>query len=802
MARWNAPRRGDLDDDLDDVGGGVPSADHRPRRAIGTYTAVAVAIVAVMSVIAAVAFRSTLSGWSFVSAAAIGAVGASVIVLFARFRRLLLGESVALSAVGFVVLGGVAAGGVPTPGAYGAFARGLVDGWADLLSSAPPADITEQFRALPFTVAWLSAAVGGEIARHSRRPGLPAIGPILALALSLLFTVEERWLALAQGAGILAGTLMLITAGQRFARRRFVATLDEFDAGAVATNRTRLMLGAVVVVGAVVVAPVVGPHLPGAESNERFDLRRYQVPPFDPLQVPSPLAEVKASLKDDRKDDVVFTVSGDTAVTRLPVAVMTDYDGVIWTVADPKRDEAGTEFVPVDTQLPALDDPVPEGSTTVTNTITITDLGGHFLPTAGIARQLDLPSAGGNDSRDLDPRMNLGTGTIALPGGVPDGLTYEIRSAIPPQVSEDQLRDAKIRSVDYSKELELLPKPVLNLAADLVQGRDAGWERMTAIRDEFVNSGFYDATPDTPPGHSYGRIAAMLTDPSRIIGFEEQYAAAAALMAEVAGLPVRVVVGYEIPPDAWKNGSADVTANDISAWVELDSGNLGWVPVDVTPDRSRTPDPDARGATTQQVAIPNPPPPPPPPPEVQPPRQEERKPDDKNIDPITFTWDDGAGWAAWAVVAAGVAAVPILLLLAFVAVVVGWKALRRWRRRTRPSTTGRIAGAWAEAIDRCTEAGAPRLTEVTPQERVGVYVHTPVLDEVEGDLRRLAGQVDRATYAATAPDAEHAADAWRCSDGVTAELRRRHRLVQRVRMHLDPRPLRRDHATHGARPSR
>ena len=72
------------------------------------------------------------------------------------------------------VLGGVAVGGLADAGAYGAFARGLVDGWADLLSSAPPADITEQFRALPFTVAWLAAAVGGEIAGDSRRPGLPA----------------------------------------------------------------------------------------------------------------------------------------------------------------------------------------------------------------------------------------------------------------------------------------------------------------------------------------------------------------------------------------------------------------------------------------------------------------------------------------------------------------------------------------------------------------------------------------------------------------------------------------------------
>ena len=79
------------------------------------------------------------------------------------------------------------------------------------------------------------------------------------------------------------------------------------------------------------------------------------MPPFDPLAVPSPLAEVKASLKDDRKEDVVFTVAGDTPVQRWPVAVMSDYDGVIWTVADPDRDPDATEFVPVDTQLPELD---------------------------------------------------------------------------------------------------------------------------------------------------------------------------------------------------------------------------------------------------------------------------------------------------------------------------------------------------------------------------------------------------------------------------------------------------------------
>ena len=738
--------------------------------------------------VSAISFRSALSGWSFVTAAAIGVLGASAVVLFARLRRLLLGESVAVSALAFVVLGGIAVGGVPTPSAYSAFARGLINGWADLLSSAPPADITDQLRALPFAVAWLAAAVGGEIARHSRRPGLPAIGPILALALSLLFTVEERWLALAQGAGILAGTFALIVVGQRFNRTAIARTSDEPDDGATTTNRVRLMLGAVVIVGAVLAAPVVGPRLPLAEANERFDLRQYQVPPFDPLAVPSPLVQLKASLKDERRDDVIFEVEGDTPIDRWPVAVMSDYDGVVWTVADPERNPEANEFVPVDTQLPELDDALPEGATTVEHTVTIRDLGGYFLPTAGTARRLGLPA-------DLDRRMNMQTGTVALPGGVADGLTYEVTSAVLPTYDDATLAAAPIELVDRTEELELLPPPVRNLAADLVEGRDRGWDQMAAINDAFVTSGYYDVSPDTPPGHSYGRIAKMLEDPERVVGFEEQYAAAAAVMAQVAELPVRVVVGYRIPAAAWRNGRAEVTASDIAAWVELDAGELGWIPVDVTPDRSRTPDPDPQGATTEEIAIPNPPPPPPPPPNVEPPRQEDEEVDDE-FDPVSHSFET-TGPATWAVITAGVVAVPIVLFLLFAAVVVGWKVLRRRRRRLRASATGRIAGAWAEAVDRCTEAGAPRPVDTTPTETVRLYASEQGLSAVEPDLRALAGQVDRAAYAAWPPTDDHAEQAWQSSDQVAAELRRTRRPTQRLFMQLDPRPLRRDQATAG-----
>ena len=55
--------------------------------------------------------------------------------------------------------------------------------------------------------------------------------------------------------------------------------------------------------------------------------------------------------------------------------------------------------------------------------------------------------------------MNLGTGTVALPGGVPNEFSYRVTSEVAPEVSEAQLEAATITLVDRSEELKLLPPP-------------------------------------------------------------------------------------------------------------------------------------------------------------------------------------------------------------------------------------------------------------------------------------------------------------------------------------------------------
>ena len=124
-----------------------------------------------------------------------------------------------------------------------------------------------------------------------------------------------------------------------------------------------------------------------------------------------------------------------------------------------------------------------------------------------------------------DVRENLQTGTLALTTGFrPAPPTRSAR--LPPQQTDAELTD-RVDLLPATDDLDVLPPSVRNLAADLVEGIDPGWAQVAAVRDSFRTTGFYDSDADVPPGHSYFRLSEFLADPDRIVGYEEQYAAAA-----------------------------------------------------------------------------------------------------------------------------------------------------------------------------------------------------------------------------------------------------------------------------------
>jgi transglutaminase-like putative cysteine protease len=465
--------------------------------------------------------------------------------------------------------------------------------------------------------------------------------------------------------------------------------------------------------------------------------------------------------------------------------VLGDYDGLVWTVGSGGA-AAAAEFRPVDTRLP----PAPADTRdrpTVSAAVDVVDLDGPWLPSPGwpTAVTVDAP----------DPlRANLRTGTLALAGGVPPGLSYEITALLPPEPSDEELLTRSITSAVMSEEaLAGLPPQVRNLAADLLEGQDFGWRQVMTVRDAFQGAGaFYDSSANVRPGHSYFRLAEFLADELRIVGYEEQYAAAAAVILRSAQIPARAVVGYELPAERWTDGTATAVAEDITAWVEVHVEGLGWVAVDVTPDRSRTPTEEEQGTVFEDVAVPNPPPPPPIPPNVEVLTDEDEEEEEVTDDsvPDSTPGAEGAGWGAGRAVAAGAGAL-ILLFVVLGGTVVLAKLTRRRTRRSAPETADRVAGAWLELADRCMEAQVPLQQQATPKEAARAYLATePSATAVGGDLLALVDEVDRAAYHRDPPRDEQADQAWKYCDRVVDALVSERSVGRRIVMRLDPRPLR------------
>jgi transglutaminase-like putative cysteine protease len=754
------------------------------RDRIGPLTLV-VGLVAVMAVAATAGLHGVFGSWRVLVPATIGALGASAACAIAARFRLLIGEAVAASAVGFVLVGIVTCGGPR------GFFTGLTDGWADVLSSTPPADLTAALRAVPFALAWIGVLLGGEIARHARQPALPALGPLVTLGLAALLSGPGRNIALVQGAIVAAGAL-----GVAVVQQRSLRAAEESGRGRLVFAGRAVAMLAVIAVA----APFVGQRLPLAEAHERYDLRDQVQPPWDPLSVPSPLVQLKASLKQNRVDDVMFTVRSDEPLTRWNLAVLGSYDGVVWTVGS-GQSPAADEFRTVGTNLPNPPDGAVDGDApTAAATVTIDALDGPWVPTPGWTRQLSITS----DGPDTDVRENLRTGTVAITTGLPEGLSYDVEARLPSAASDAELTAADVELLPPAADLDVLPPSVRNLTADLVEGIDPGWGQVAALRDDFRTTGFYDSTELVPPGHSYFRIAEFLADPDRIVGYEEQYAAAAAVMARAARLPTRVVVGYTFGSDRYVDGVAEVRAGDIAAWIEVLVDGHGWVPVDVTPDRSRVPTTDQQGTSFEDIAVPNPPPPPLPPPDVQVVTDEEEQeadePDKDEQDDEEVASTGGIGWGGWTAIGAGALGGLVLLLAGVVLVL---KARRTRRRRNAERAALRIAGAWHEVTDRYTEAKVPAPTGATPLEAARSYLHSePSATDVRTEMLGLVAVVDRAAYDADEPDDDDADRAWQYCRSVVGALDAGRSPWQRLRMRLDPRPLLRRRRPTAVRPGR
>jgi hypothetical protein len=727
------------------------------------------AVVVALGFVAGTSVAGALAGSAVWWASAVGATTAAASVMVGRALRLLEAEVLALSLVAFGAVGGFVVA-APVPDHRGAF-DSLVNGWADLLSSVPPVVADSHYRVLPYALAWLATAGGLALGKVVRIPAFGSLAPLGVFGLGLLFSVELRSLALGQGAALTVGSIGL---GWLQQRAYGYETDETIGITTVRRRRQRFLKGALILIVISASSPLLAPFAPGFGERARFDLRDRLEPPWNPLDEPSPLAQIKANYRDGFEQAPLFVIRGEKIPRRWRLASMGVFDGEVWNVGD-LFVEGNAPFVQVDAELPV--DPQWVGSTQQFQEasrrefeVEIIDADAPWLPVPNQPVSMESLSGPG------EIRFNAITRMAARPSGVL-GAVYRVEAVADRDYSDLELHDATF-PFPVGLGLSQQASNVRDWSADLVEANDRGWAQIVAVRED-LRSRKYLSDDAARPGHSWGRLQTFFND-NEVFGYEEQFAAAAGIAGRNAELNVRVVVGYLIDDTKLGEPEIVVTRTEASAWIEVLTEEFGWVPIDVTPDRDDQPTLDQKGKRTETVAAPNPPPPPPPPSDV------EFERDDIGLDPVKEPEPEVSGGLSYGAVAIGALATPAILVGGWAAVVVLAKSRRRRRRAQAPEPAARIAGAWLELNDRLIEVGdAPRLDE-----SVGERARSIESEGVAEHAVALARAVDEAAFAASAPVDARADDAWHHYVAAAGALHANAGRVERARRSVRIAPLR------------
>src|SRR5690625_762753 len=231
-------------------------------------------------------------------------------------------------------------------------------------------------------------------------------------------------------------------------------------------------------------------------------------------------------------------------------------------------------------------------------------------------------------------RYNDATGTALLPQGMPTGTEYKVSALVPNPPKDEDLTSAKAGGVSLPAP-QNVPDAIVAAASDATREASSPLGIARALEQYLQQQGWFSngqtAAGDYPSlaGHGASRLISLLTS-DLMVGNDEQYASAMALMGRSAGLPTRVVMGFI--PEGEEPGDEplildDVTiqGGDVHAWVEIQFAGAGWAPFFTTPPESKTPAEDIPQDTHEsQPQIVQPPLPPPDP--VTPPDNDTERP--------------------------------------------------------------------------------------------------------------------------------------------------------------------------------
>lgn len=737
-----------------DAQGGL---DAEGSRRLTGRTAVDLAVLAGLALIAVLGFGAAYRGWGFLLAAAGGLLVGGGAALLAHRLRLNLLNTVLIAIAAYFLLGtGFAMPGtgflgvLPTLQTLWALAVGAVDSWRDAVTLAAPIESPAHMGALPYLATALSILASWLIALRwlPRRPGSGAsaavavVPPALLFLLSLVIGTHEPFWGVARG--IAFALLALVWLGWR----RGVDSVASADAKA-GLRRRRLVGTAAVAAAAVAVTGAGGWLATPALDASRLVVRDEVTPPFDPYPYESPLAGFREYTKLLR-ETTLFTVSGLSQGDRLRIAALDEYTGMRWQTASPELagpDSGSYTLIGRDLAQPQL----LTASSTRSLEVYVNGYDDIWLPTIGSPTSLDL-SGGSLSSRRSELRFNEQAGAGMLIDGLREGDSYRVEAAIQDAPLEGQLDDVPVAPLQLPPS-QPAPAALVEKMQTFTAGESSPYLQLRAIEEALKAQGYlsHGTASDQAPsraGHGLDRMQELF-GLTYMIGDEEQYAAAMALMARELGYPSRVVVGFA--PSVPNAGAAvEVRGEDITAWVEVPFEGFGWVAFDPTPEQTDAPVNTAVQPQTKPRA------------QVRQPPQTEAQPDDLVTAADRPGEDDREKpeqFPVWAIIAIAAVGIPLLLLL----VPLGVFALLRWlrrRRRDRGSPDARIAGAWDEAVDRMAELGY-----AVPERET-----RPVMARaLHPELAPVALAADRAVFGGGEPDEQAVRAVWEDAERIVRQ---------------------------------
>jgi transglutaminase-like putative cysteine protease len=598
----------------------------------------------------------------------------------------------------------------------------LVNGIPRLLTAMIPVEPTPDTVIVPVIGAWLAGLAGTEIAVRAGRV-LFGITPAVVLYVAALYVVGPN--AGAAGWPTLTFAGLAVAALAVSARPADAGALREVSAKTRAAVRGRALAGAaaglVVVLGLVV---AVGPWIGAKVAAQPVDPRQYVQPPQVDSLDESPLNRISGwALSPDQQLLTVGPVTPPlkAKTVRLRLAVMPDYDGVTWKVGATYRN-AG-RVLPEEPRLAGAD------ISEVRESITVQGLTGRLLPV--------VPTPDAVEGARV--AFDQATGTLIRPEGLTAALRYTVTSVVQtPDLNE--LPGASTPSgpgvARYLAVGTGVPDEVQRLADQMEDGNGAPYDRASAIED-FLSS-HYRKVADAPSGHAYPNLQFFLFGPrdqGGQRGTSEQFAASFALLARLAGLPSRVVVGFDAPA-----AGGEVTAADAIAWPEVLFDDRGWVAFDPMPKSN-----DPRPVEEDFTPKPSTPPTDPSTPASAPTASASARP--------SALAAAGGGGPSGVVVASGASGFVVVLIVAGAGVIVLLRRSLRRRRLFEGSPDARIEGAWSEFTDALRLAGRPVPPHLAATE-VAEYAASPVPRRRGGLRRAVPSAVPSAAPSAVASSPE------------------------------------------------